>query len=121
MKRKGKNWELPILGNSLNDIRLGFGLTFYFDSSKLEIDSRFILRRYGIETEMKVTNIDDARKIIDLYGQKIQEAIAYKSGELFLKISGGYEIYIEDGPYENWHYIEPNKWYIHGGIGQLSF
>jgi len=120
LKRKGKNWLIPIQGNSVIGVCIGGSFRLDFEDSRfIEINSEFRYRLYQNEDMITVFNLDEARKLVELFQSTVIEAIAFHTGELFLSFDNGIELYVEDGPYENWHFYGDLTSTIHGGIGRL--
>ena len=120
LKRKGKNWVIPIQGDTVIGVYIGSSLRLDFEGSRfMEINSEFKYRLYQNEDTISDFKLDEARKLVELLQSTVIEATAFHTGELFLSFDNGVELYIEDGPYENWLFYGNLALTVHGGIGRL--
>ncbi len=128
LKQKGKNWELPIIDCQIRKIVFDGFITIVFNDvyqSYLEFHSSFIVKRYDQEEKFTIRSKETLILFYEHFerNSKITEAIAYKNGCLLLKFDDNTELFVDDGPYENWHFtsIKPNNdhLFVHGGVGTV--
>jgi len=121
IKKSGKYFLLPLKGFTIIEVIWDGLITLCFDDpkgSKLDIHGEFILspndqvERYSPKDEWVR---DILESVIDV---EINVVKANKYGNLTIIFEDARELFMEDGPYENWHYSNNDKAYLHGGIGR---
>lgn len=132
LKEKGRYYELPIIGLKIKKIVYEGLLQLVFNDSEesfLDLHGEFIIQKYNQNFTLTPKDKDALILFYDLFNAKvtIKEAKADKSGRLFLTFENGFELTVEDGPFENWHFTKINKQipknnlYVHGGVGKTIF
>lgn len=125
--KKNGGFELPILGLRVDRIVFDGMLQLMFDdaeNSTLDLHGPFSLTRYGYAEQFHPQSKDAYLCGHDLLHAVVKSAIAGTRGTLLLTFENGWTLYVEDGPYENWHYTKQNlnhpaaNLYVHGGVGQ---
>ncbi|MCR5887836.1 DUF6188 family protein [Hymenobacter sp. J193] len=129
VREVGKYYELPIIGLQINGVQFdGLPRLIFNDAEKsyLDIHGPFVLTRYGQESQLKPRSKEAWSVWYDLFRTEIKSALADRKGSLFLVFTNGWELRVEDGPYENWHYTKQNVHNVretltmHGGVGHTT-
>jgi hypothetical protein len=129
LKERGKYYELPIRGLRFDQIIYNGLLKVVFsdpEKSFLDFHGPLKVTRYNQTEELHPSSKEALNSLYELFGVVVKDAKADREGYLFILFENGFEIIIEDGPYENWHYtkIDINKssfLYVHGGVGRTIF
>ena len=121
---------MPIGGLKIKEIVFDGLVTIVFndnENSYLDFHSCFKVTQYNQTKNVNPRDKDALTLFYDHYNQPIKEAKADKHGNLWLTFGNGTEIYVEDGPYENWHFTKQNidkpydSLHVHGGVGRTTF
>lgn len=130
LKQKGRFYELPIIGLSINRIVFDGLITLVFndqEQSYLDLHSIFKVIQYNQTINLNPKEKEGLTFFYDQYGKNINDAKADSKGNLWITFENGIEIIVEDGPTENWHYTKinltnpMNSLKVHGGVGQTTF
>ncbi len=128
LKEKGKYFELPIINLKIKEIIYDGLLTIGFDdyeNSYLQIHSIFTVTRNNQTSNIHPNQKDGLILFFDHYKETFKNAQADKHGNLWLTFSNETEIFIADGPFENWHYtkikttVPMDSLHVHGGVGKI--
>jgi hypothetical protein len=122
----GKNIELPIVNLVVEKVVYEGRYTFVLkdkrdgSESTLEIHNTFLVECGDDVVPVKMHS-GEAHYLAEGFQCCVVESAfsRHGSGELRVELSNGQTIIVEDGPYENWHYIKIGQHYIHGGIGRV--
>lgn len=133
IKEKRDRYLLPLEGVVITGIDtrnfLGFDLAMAGESLPkwaIEINNDFELTRFNQTTNRSPLDKETLKMAIDLIGLSVKKAEGYKDGALYLELEDGTEMYVPDGPYENWHLMLvhqeriKNTWVV-GGVGNVSW
>jgi len=132
LKEKGRYYELPIEGNKIEKIIYDGLLSIVFndaDESSLNLHGEFEIKQYNQAITLLPKDKEALALFYDLFNSEVQikEPKADKHGRLFLTFDNGFELAVEDGPYENWHFTKidkqnpKNSLHVHGGVGKKIF
>ena len=132
LKEKGRYYELPIEGNKIQKIIYAGLLRIVFndsDESYLDLHGEFKIQKHNQTITLHSKDKDALILFYNLFNSdvKIKDAKADKAGQLFLTFDNGFELTVEDGPFENWHFTKidkqktKNSLHVHGGVGKTIF
>ncbi|UOQ73658.1 DUF6188 family protein [Hymenobacter cellulosilyticus] len=130
LKKKNGGFELPIIGLRVAQIVYSGRLKLVFDDaeqSRLDLDGAFSITRYDQTIRFEPLSKEAYMCGYDILSLGIKAATGGTHGTLLLVFENGWELYVEDGPYENWHYTKRSlcnpsaNLYVHGGVGQTSY
>ena len=124
LERSGKYFLLPLKYFEISDVVWDGLVTLLFNdpkNSQLDIHGEFLVgsdevfERYSPRSEW-IENVLES-----FIGVEIKVAKANSKGYLFITFADKREIIVEDGPFENWHYTNTDKIFVHGGVGRLTY
>jgi Family of unknown function (DUF6188) len=130
LRQKGRYLQLPVVGVTIKKILFDGMLTIFLDDpeeSFFQFHSILKVAEYNQTRDIDPRSKDGLILFHGLLGQKIKEAKTDGHGSLILAFANDVEIVVEDGPYENWHYIRKSlisptdSLYVHGGVGRTIY
>jgi hypothetical protein len=127
LKEKGRYFELPVAGLKIASIIYTGLLRLVLNdanNSFIDLHGDFEIIRHNQKNILSPRSKDALMLFYDLFGVMIKDAKADKYGGLFITFENGFELTVDDGPFENWHFtsinaLNPKKSiYFHGGVGK---
>jgi Family of unknown function (DUF6188) len=117
---------IAIKGHKIKKLNYAGFTRLIFDDefeSYLEIHSEFKITKFNQIFTIQPIGKEALMTFFELINIPINVIRVYNSGELFISFDNETELFVEDGPSENWHFtsIKPNNnnLFIHGGMGSV--
>ncbi|WP_437834527.1 DUF6188 family protein [Sorangium sp. So ce1153] len=116
-------YTLPLAGHALRDVERDYRFDLKFDDSaesSLLLDGPFSLSAAGEEDEFVPPHAEWVRDVLSsLIGVRIEFARYDRNSNLRIKFVDERELFVRDGPFENWHYSNNAGTVMHGGVGHV--
>ena len=117
-------YTLPLVGYALRDVEGDHRFHLKFDDraeSCLFLEGPFHLSAGGATDEFVPPHAEWVRDVLlSLAGVPVEDARYDRQSNLRIKFADGRELFVRDGPFENWHYSNSAGTRLHGGVGRVS-
>ncbi|WNG43842.1 hypothetical protein F0U60_06820 [Archangium minus] len=87
----------------------------------LDIHGEFHVRASGAESYFSPLEPGVVNVLESFLEVPIVSARADRHGQLRISFEDGRELFVPDGPFENWHYTNDEGLTVHGGVGRCVF
>ncbi|MDC3957626.1 hypothetical protein KEG38_27455 [Polyangium jinanense] len=117
-------YTLPLAGHALRDVEGDGRFHLAFDDtaeSRLFLDGPFSLSAGGDAEEYVPPHPEWVRDVLlSLVGARVESARFDRHSNLRMRFAGERELFVPDGPFENWHYSNNEGTWLHGGVGRVA-
>lgn len=114
--------QIPIQGCTLSAVEGEGRFCLKFDdptSASLDVDGEFEIRASGNTETYKPPCPDWVRDVLSSFiGVEVLDGRYDRRSNLTIRFVDERELYIPDGPYENWHFYK-DKLHFVGGVGRV--
>ncbi|WP_437634229.1 DUF6188 family protein [Sorangium sp. So ce854] len=111
-------------GHALRDVEGDGRFHLEFDDSAescLFLEGPFCLSAGGEAEEFVPPHAEWVRGVLlSLVGVRVESARYGRNSGLRIKFADGRELFVPDGPFENWHYSNSTGTRLHGGVGRAG-
>lgn len=117
-------YTLPLAGHAIRDVEGNGRFHLKFDDgaeSYLFLEGPFYISAGGDAEEFVPPHAEWVRDVLlSLAGVRIESARYDRNSNLRIKFADEREIFVPDGPFENWHYSNNAGTRMHGGVGRVG-
>jgi hypothetical protein len=117
-------YTLPLAGHTIRDVDGAGRFDLEFDDnaeSCLCLDGPFFFSAGGNAEEYVPPHPEWVRDVLlSLVGVRVKSARFDRHSNLRITFADERELFVPDGPFENWHYSNNAGTRLHGGVGRVA-